>query len=100
MGRKMRSLLLKLNKAKTAGARLSLLSQLSMSHFAPELPAVAEFSTNESMGHSADRLAAAFEVSRLEQDDFARRSHGNAAMAQEKGHLSDLIPVKVPKVKS
>ena len=33
----------------------------------PELPAVAEFSTNETMGHSADRLAAAFEVSRLEQ---------------------------------
>lgn len=44
------------------GARLSLASQLSMKHFIPELPAVAEFSTNETMGHSADRLAAAFEV--------------------------------------
>merc|ERR1712183_122261 len=42
--RKMRALMLKLNKAKTAGARLSLLSQLSMAHFAPELPAIAEFS--------------------------------------------------------
>ena len=35
--------------------------------FAPELPAIAEFSTNEVMGHSADRLASAFNVSRQEQ---------------------------------
>ncbi|CAL4081141.1 unnamed protein product [Meganyctiphanes norvegica] len=96
--RKMRGLMLKLNKAKTAGARLSLLSQLSMGHFAPELPAVAEFSTNESMGHSADRLAAAFEVSRQEQDDYARRSHSLAHKAQEDGNLSDLIEFKVPGV--
>ena len=41
--------------------------------FNVELPAVAEFSTNETMGHSADRLAAAFNVSRLEQDEFALR---------------------------
>lgn len=46
-----------------SGARMSLLSQLSMKHLMPELPAVAEFSTNETMGHSADRLAAAFKVS-------------------------------------
>ena len=41
--------------------------------FNVELPAVAEFSTNETMGHSADRLAAAFNISRLEQDEFALR---------------------------
>ena len=41
--------------------------------FNVELPAVAEFSTNETMGHSADRLAAAFNVSREEQDEFALR---------------------------
>merc|ERR1719187_378510 len=80
--RKMRELMLKLNKAKTTGARLSLLSQLSGKHFVPELPAVAEFSTNESMGHSADRLSAAFDVSRQEQDEFALRSHTLAAQAQ------------------
>ena len=41
--------------------------------FNVELPAVAEFSTNETMGHSADRLAAAFNVSRAEQDEYALR---------------------------
>ena len=46
----------------STGQRLSLLSTLSAAHFAPELPAVAEFSTNEIMGHSADRLTAAFKV--------------------------------------
>lgn len=45
------------------GARLGLLAKLTPKHFVPELPAIAEFSTNETMGHSGDRLAAAFKVS-------------------------------------
>ena len=48
------------------------------------------------MGHSGDRLAASFEVSRQEQDDYARRSHGLAFEATQKGHLSDLLTVHVP----
>jgi acetyl-CoA acyltransferase len=94
--RKMRALLLKVNKAKTMGQRLGLLAQLRPAHFAPELPGIAEFSTGEIMGHSADRLAAAFEVGRKEQDDFALRSHTNAATATEKGLLKDIVPFKVP----
>jgi len=97
--RKMRSLMLSANKAKTVGAKLGLLAKIRPDYLAPELPAIAEFSTNETMGHSADRLAATFGVSRKEQDDFARRSHQMAKNAQEQGNLSDLIPVKVPKGK-
>lgn len=44
------------------------------------------------MGHSADRLAAAFRVSREEQDEYALRSHTLAAEAQEKGYLTDIAP--------
>jgi len=62
----------------------------------PELPAIWEFSTGEIMGHSADRLAAAWGVSRNDQDEFAVRSHTNAAAAQEAGILSDVIPFYVP----
>ncbi|KAJ8976373.1 hypothetical protein NQ317_003227 [Molorchus minor] len=47
------------------------------------------------MGHSADRLAAAFNVSRREQDEFALRSHTLAQQAFEKGYFTDLIPVQV-----
>jgi len=97
--RKMRQLLMKTPKAKTVGAKLSLLGELRPSYLAPELPAIAEFSTNETMGHSADRLAATFGVSRQEQDDFARQSHIFAAAARDKGYLTDIVPVKVPKGK-
>ncbi|XP_049880020.1 trifunctional enzyme subunit beta, mitochondrial [Pectinophora gossypiella] len=93
--RKMRSLLLKLNRAKTPQQRLALLATFRPDFLAPELPAVAEFSSGETMGHSADRLAAAFGASRQEQDDYALRSHKNAADAQQKGYFTDLIPVKV-----
>ncbi|XP_073481074.1 trifunctional enzyme subunit beta, mitochondrial [Aquarana catesbeiana] len=94
--RKMRKAMLSLNKAKTLGQKLSLASRIRPDYFAPELPAVAEFSTSETMGHSADRLAAAFDVSRVEQDEYALRSHSMAKKAQEAGNLSDVIPYKVP----
>lgn len=61
-----------------------------------QLPAVAEFSTSETMGHSADRLAAAFAVSRREQDEYALRSHTLAKKAQDDGLLLDVVPFKVP----
>lgn len=59
-----------------------------------QLPSVSEFSTNETMGHSADRLAAAFKVSREEQDAYAFKSHSAAHEATEKGYLTDLVPFK------
>ncbi|KFQ28958.1 PREDICTED: trifunctional enzyme subunit beta, mitochondrial [Merops nubicus] len=94
--RKMRKTMLTLNRAKTLGQKLSLISKIRPDYFAPELPAVAEFSTSETMGHSADRLAAAFAVSRREQDEYALRSHTLAKKAQEGGLLLDVVPFKVP----
>ncbi len=60
------------------------------------MPAVAEFSTNETMGQSGDRLAAAFGVTRREQDEFAVRSHSLADQAFKNGLLTDITPVFVP----
>lgn len=93
--RKMRSLMLRANKAKTLGQRLSLLSTIRPDFLVPELPAVAEFSSGETMGHSADRLAAAFKVSRQEQDEYAFKSHSYAKEAETKGYFTDLVPFKV-----
>ena len=42
------------------------------------------------------RLAAAFEVSRQEQDEFALRSHQLAHDAFQKGYLDDIISLLVP----
>ncbi|KAH9491437.1 hypothetical protein Btru_032167 [Bulinus truncatus] len=97
--RKMRKIMLSSQKAKTLPAKLQLLSQaLRPAAWIPELPAVAEFSTNETMGHSGDRLAAAFQVSRQEQDAFAIRSHALAQAATDKNLLIDRLDYKVPGV--
>lgn len=55
---------------------------------------MSEFSSGETMGHSADRLAASFKVSREEQDKFALRSHSCANDAFKKGYMTDIVPVK------
>ena len=49
------------------------------------------------MGHSSDRLAAAFKVSRREQDEYALRSHNLADQAFKNGKLTDIEPIFVPK---
>ncbi|XP_062591332.1 trifunctional enzyme subunit beta, mitochondrial-like [Saccostrea cucullata] len=98
-GRKLRQMALKMNRTKGAQAQLSLLIRtLATKPNLLEIPAVAEFSTGEVMGHSADRLCAAFGISRIEQDEYALRSHTKAHWASEKGLLSDVIPYKVPGV--
>jgi len=94
--RKMRSLMLRANKAKTPLQKLSLLASFRPDFLVPELPGVAEFTSGETMGKSADRLSAAFAVSRQEQDDYAMRSHRLAAEAHEKGYLTDIVPFPIP----
>ena len=41
------------------------------------------------MGHSADRLAAKFGISREQQDEFAKKSHDSAAAAHAEGLLKN-----------
>jgi acetyl-CoA acyltransferase len=95
--RQMRKSMLQLNKAKNIQQRLPLFAQmLKPKLWAPELPAVAEFSTNETMGHSGDRLASTFGVTRSESDEFAYRSHSLAKKATDEGLLVDVLPFKVP----
>jgi len=97
VNRDLRKILLAWNKVKTPAGHLKMIGKLRAKHLTPELPAIAEFSTGESMGKSGDRLAAAFGVTRQEQDEFALRSHQFALKAQETGLLTDVVPVKVPK---
>lgn len=89
--REVRKRMLKSQKAKGVGGYLSLLKGLKLAHLAPELPAIAEYSTGEVMGASSDRLAAAWGVSRGDQDAFALRSHLNAAAAHKGGLFADEI---------
>lgn len=90
--RKMRKAMLQSQR----GPNWNLIGALRPGDLAPELPGVTEFSTNETMGHSADRLCSWFGVTRKEQDDFALRSHTLARAAADAGKLADIVPVKVP----
>ncbi|CAI2348567.1 unnamed protein product [Caenorhabditis sp. 36 PRJEB53466] len=91
--RKARKAMLGMNKAKDVPSKLKIGGEIVKNLLSPELPAVAEFSTGETMGHSGDRLAAAFNVSRKEQDEFAIRSHTLASEAAKKGKFTDVVPV-------
>jgi acetyl-CoA acyltransferase len=58
---------------------------VGLKDLAPEVPAISNFTTGEIMGHSSDRLAAKFGVSRADQDLLAFNSHTNAAKAHAEG---------------
>jgi len=97
--RKMRRRMLNSRKAKGPAGFAKLMKGFSVGEFAPELPAIAEFSTNETMGTSADRLATRFGVTRNDQDEYALRSHQNAAKAIAEGKIKkNIAPVYYPKL--
>ncbi len=63
-------------------------------------PRMAELYGTLQMGETAERVAAKYEVSREDQDEFAVRSHQRAAAAQEAGRFrQELVPVTIPQRK-
>src|SRR5580693_6303212 len=77
---------------------LGVLSQLMpISEILPRRPKIAERSTGEVMGESAERMATRNEISRKSQDEFAVRSHHRAAAAIAAGRFDDeIVPVQTP----
>jgi len=86
-----RERMLGMRKAKGLSKQLGLLKGLKLKDLAPEAPSISNFITGEVMGHSSDRLADAFGVSRSDSDEFALRSHHNAAKAHADGLYDDEI---------
>jgi acetyl-CoA acyltransferase len=65
--------------------------------FVPITPAIAEPSTGETMGESADKMAKINRIPREEQDQFALRSHRLANVGTEDGRLkAEIGAVYVP----
>ena len=63
----------------------------------PITPAIAEPSTGETMGESAEKMAKINAIPREEQDQFALRSHRLAAAGTQDGRLTaEIAPVFVP----
>jgi acetyl-CoA acyltransferase len=84
-------------KAKTLPARLTALARIRPKDLVPNFPQIAELSTGESMGQSAERMAKENGISREDQDAWALRSHQLAAAGTADGRLTaEIAPLYVP----
>lgn len=89
--------LVRLSKARTLGDRLKLVAGVRPKHLVPQTPEIAEPTTGETMGESAERMAKANGISREDQDAWAFRSHDLAAAGMDDGRLAaELTRVYVP----
>jgi acetyl-CoA acyltransferase len=85
------------SKAKSLPGRLKALARIRPKDFVPVTPAIAEPSTGETMGQSAEKMAKINTIAREEQDHFALRSHRLAAAGTADGRLTaEIMPVYVP----
>ena len=89
--------LVRASKAKSLGGRLDALKRLRPGDLVPRTPQIAEPTTGESMGESAERMAKENGISREAQDEWALRSHRLAAAGTEDGRLTaEIAPVYLP----
>ena len=85
------------SRAKSAPKRLGALARIRPRDLVPVTPAIAEPSTGETMGQSAEKMAKLNHIAREEQDQFALRSHRLAAAGTHDGRLtSEIMAVYVP----
>jgi acetyl-CoA acyltransferase len=85
------------SRAKSLGGRIKALGRIRPRDLIPVTPAIAEPSTGETMGESAEKMAKLNGISREEQDEFALRSHRLAAAGTADGRLTaEIAPVWIP----
>ncbi len=95
--RTMAEKLVAFSRAKTMGQRLKLLGSIRPKDLVPITPAIAEPSTGETMGQSAEKMAKINGISREAQDAFALRSHQRASAGLADGRLkAEMVPVYIP----
>ena len=94
---RLRDRLVEANSAKSVGQTLKAFKGLRPGELAPQAPAIEEYSTGESMGEGAEKMAKLNDISRKEQDRWAFRSHDLAARGTEDGRLTaEITPVYLP----
>jgi acetyl-CoA acyltransferase len=85
------------SRAKGPAQQLKILGSIRPKDLVPITPAIAEPSTGETMGQSAEKMAKINHIAREDQDQFALRSHRLAAAGTEDGRLTaEIMTVYVP----
>ncbi|HEX7337411.1 MAG TPA: acetyl-CoA C-acyltransferase FadI [Gemmatimonadales bacterium] len=86
--RRFSQVLVDASKAKSIGGRVATMARVRPRDLVPVTPAIAEPSTGETMGQSAEKMAKENGISREDQDQLALRSHQRAAAATADGRLT------------
>jgi acetyl-CoA acyltransferase len=94
--RRLSDILVTASKAKTLGARIATFARVRPRDLIPVSPAIAEPSTGESMGQSAEKMAKENHIAREAQDKWALRSHQLAAQGTADGRLTAEIAPWLP----
>jgi acetyl-CoA acyltransferase len=90
-------ILVRASKAKSIGGRVGAFARARPKDLIPVTPAIAEPSTGETMGQSAEKMAKLNHIPREEQDQFALRSHRLAAAGTQDGRLAaEIMPLYIP----
>jgi acetyl-CoA acyltransferase len=85
------------SKGRTLGQRVSPFRSVRLRDLVPVAPAIAEPTTGETMGESAERMAKENGISREDQDAWALRSHELAAAGTADGRITaEITSVYVP----
>src|SRR5467141_428483 len=91
--RRLADILVEASKARSLGKRLRTFAKIRPRDLIPVSPAIAEPSTGETMGQSAEKMAKENRISREEQDRWALRSHKLAAQGTADGRLTaEIVP--------
>ena len=94
--RRLADILVAASKAKSLVARIATFAKIRPKDLVPVAPAIAEPSTGESMGQSAEKMAKENHISRADQDRWALRSHTLAAKGTADGRLTAEIAPWLP----
>ncbi len=85
------------SRAKSLGARIRTFARTRPRDLVPVAPAIAEYSTGETMGQAAERMAKENGISREDQDRWALGSHMKAHAGTEDGRVTaEIAPLYVP----
>jgi acetyl-CoA acyltransferase len=95
--RRFSDVLIGLSRARSLAERVGLLARIRPRDLVPVTPAIAEPSTGETMGQSAEKMAKVNGISREEQDAWALRSHRLAHAGTLDGRLTaEIGPIFPP----
>lgn len=89
--------LMRANSARDLPSKAKAFTKVRPRDLAPVPPAIAERSTGETMGDSAEKMAKANGISRKEQDAYAALSHTKTLEAWESGVFDlEVMPMPIP----